>query len=970
MVPAALVPFSAVDEPGAGTEGGGVTGPLVDAPEHDADDPEVRRLLAAVRQRLVGATERLEIGRFVVEDKLGEGGMGVVYRAQDRQLDRAVAVKLLHAGFGGQRLQQEARALARLSHPNVVQVFDVGQFEGRTFVVMELVDGVTLRRWLAQAPRSVAEILSVFADAARGLRAAHRAGIVHRDFKPDNVLVGEDGRVRVVDFGLAHPLAVDPTAEQPSLAETPLTSQLTVTGSIVGTPAYMAPEQADAEAEVDARADQFSLCVALFEALHGRRPYDGRTLWEVLEAAKLPVVVPTKSGVPRRVRRVLARGLSAAPHARFPTLDPVLAALELPARSRGLLFAVALPLVAVAIGAGVWLTRSSDPAAASCPPAQRLLAGTWDAERADALHEGLSGVALPYAADTATRARAAVEAWADDWSAAYDEVCASLRAPTAGTAPDRQLECLQRQLGVVDSTITGLSAADEPQLDRTLGIVTSLPEPGACLQTQLAPVPAEPDRAAKVRDVRDELARARALHRLGDHEAAQARLDDQAQVVETLAFAPLSAELDLRRAALARTRGEWEQAERLHERAFFAARDHDHARAAVEAATELVFVVGSRLGRHDDAQTWSRHAQTQLERIGGDDRMAAVLSSNLGSVRRHEGRLEEALELYRRAVELRRAALGHDDDKVAVFEQNVGTVLFDLGRFDEGFSALEHALGVQSSVYGPDHPQLAQAVNNVGAALYRVGRYDEAAPYLERAAEIRERSLGPTHPLVGRSLSNLGSLAKSRGKLAEAVAYHRRALEVLEASQGSEHPDLAIALGNLASAQQDLGQLDDARSSYERSLAIRIAAFGEQHPKVAFARKALGTLHIARGDHEAAIDELDRALAVARAVYPQPHPDTATILTRRADARLRLHRGAEALRDAEEAMQIRAAVGPDPERLAETRFVLARALAQVDPTDARARTEARAAADAYAALGEGGREHVAEIDAWLAARPP
>src|SRR5690606_1441989 len=241
------------------------------------------------------------IGRYVVLAPLGRGAMGTVLAALDPELDRKVALKVLHeTARGGDRarLQREAQALARLSHPNVMILHDVGTWVdpagGRhVFLAMELVVGHTLSDWLASAPRSVDAIVAVFAQAGRGLAAAHAAGLVHRDFKPHNVLVGSDGRVRVTDFGLARsfgedtrpPITVDTHTGPISLPELALHETLTRTGEWVGTPAYMAPEQLQGGA-ADPRADQFAFCVALYEALHGQRPFAGRTPGEILEAIR------------------------------------------------------------------------------------------------------------------------------------------------------------------------------------------------------------------------------------------------------------------------------------------------------------------------------------------------------------------------------------------------------------------------------------------------------------------------------------------------------------------------------------------------------------------------------------------------------------------------------------------------------------------------------------------------------------
>ena len=260
------------------------------------------------------------VGRYEIERELGRGGMGIVYQARDVTLDRRVALKLLHARSdeGAQaRLLREAQVMAKLAHPNVVPVFELGEWNREVYLVMELVSGVTLEAWLKREKHRTREILEKFIAAGRGLAAAHAAGVVHRDFKPANVLVGGDERVRVTDFGLSRP--------GPAL-ELPATDSAVVTrdGAVVGTLAYMAPEQLDGKV-ADERSDQFAFCVALAEALAGVRPFEGET-WAQLSQRLMSA--PKLAGVPRRFRPVLLRGLAKDPARRFASMTALLNALE------------------------------------------------------------------------------------------------------------------------------------------------------------------------------------------------------------------------------------------------------------------------------------------------------------------------------------------------------------------------------------------------------------------------------------------------------------------------------------------------------------------------------------------------------------------------------------------------------------------------------------------------------------------
>jgi predicted Ser/Thr protein kinase len=279
---------------------------------------------------------QVTIDRYRILSCIGQGGMGIVYAARDERLGRTVALKLLRPelcrpGSGGQAdLAKEAQSLAKLSHPNVVAVFDVGEHDGQLFVAMEYVEGQSLRHWL-ETPRSLLAILNVYVAAGEGLAAAHKAALIHRDFKPDNVLVGTDGRPRILDFGLARGPEQQVSARPPAFADSAeaTATSLSRHGVLLGTPAYMAPEQHLGE-RADARSDQFGFCVALYQALYRALPFptdDLRSLSLAIVAGKLtpPPVVP---GLPDRLRRLVLRGLRVDPDARYPDMDTLLAELR------------------------------------------------------------------------------------------------------------------------------------------------------------------------------------------------------------------------------------------------------------------------------------------------------------------------------------------------------------------------------------------------------------------------------------------------------------------------------------------------------------------------------------------------------------------------------------------------------------------------------------------------------------------
>jgi eukaryotic-like serine/threonine-protein kinase len=415
---------------------------------------------------LAGST----LGRYRVTGTRGAGGMGVVVAAYDPQLDRQVALKLLRPDAttdddaARHRLVREAQLMARVRHPNVVTVHDVVVEGERVFIAMALVDGVTVRDWLEQTPRTEAEIVRVFVEAGRGLAAAHRAGVVHRDFKPDNVLVDGTGQVLVSDFGLAWSRAL-PVPSSPGRVPADLSSSASAP---IGTPAYMAPEQL-AGGAVDAHADQFSFCVALFEALHGRRPFEATTRSELLAVITAGRISEGPRSISRPLADALVRGLSADPSKRFPSMEALLDALVPTTRTsrRWPVVALATALALVA-GTGLWL-RS---ARADCDGFELRLRRAFDADCRAALTTRLTP-------ERATPLITRIEGLSKGLSAAWAENC-SAPTPTQRTV----LTCLTQRAEQLALT-TEVLALPTTEARAAQALVTRLDDERACLAGEL-----------------------------------------------------------------------------------------------------------------------------------------------------------------------------------------------------------------------------------------------------------------------------------------------------------------------------------------------------------------------------------------------------------------------------------------------------------------------------------------------------
>ncbi|MCA9695702.1 MAG: serine/threonine protein kinase, partial [Myxococcales bacterium] len=501
----------------------------------DGIEPTIRRsdlaLDATLRGDLresprVGPRDREEpqqIGRYRVLRRLGAGGMGVVYAAYDTELDRKIAVKLVRpeASEVGReaRLLREARAMARLSHANVIQVYDVGTLGDQVFVAMEFVDGQTLIAWLGARRRRLRAILSVFRQAAAGLSAAHEVGLVHRDFKPENVMVTRDGRVLVLDFGLARQSSGtvkeidegDIPATEPrdvdALDETAISREsmdlaLTRTGALLGTPAYMAPEQHLGRA-ADARSDQFSLCVALWEALYGERPFAGETY------AQLAMAVihgerrePTARRVPRWVREVVERGLAIEPRERWPSMDALRHELAHDTVVRRRRFLGTLAIIGLATTGGVALSRLDAPAA-PCQDSADQIARVWGDTARESVGAVFHHSERPFAAASWRRVVQILDRYAAGWATAHDDACAAthLRHEQSGELLDLRMSCLDRRRADLSALVERLQGADDGMIMHAVEAAANLPPVLGCddITALTARVPPPEDLAVRER---------------------------------------------------------------------------------------------------------------------------------------------------------------------------------------------------------------------------------------------------------------------------------------------------------------------------------------------------------------------------------------------------------------------------------------------------------------------------------------
>jgi len=472
------------------------------------------------------------IGRYLLREQLGRGGMGVVWAADDPHLKRRVAVKLLRPDTGTAaqeaRLLTEARVMARLSHANVVHVYDASVHEGQLFIAMELVEGTTLARWLRAERRPWQEILRAFMSAGRGLAAAHDAGVIHRDFKASNVLLADDGRVMVTDFGLARAAAIAEPTPPASTGSADQAGQAgrsfqTVTGTLLGTPAYMAPEQFPGGTP-DARSDQFAFCVALYEALYRVHPFaDALETGAPSLLGHLPVR-PPEAAVPRRIFAILTRGMAREPADRHPDLGALLGELDgvMPRSRRPLVLAALGAAGVVGLAAVLFASRDEpDPCSRAAQPAAALWDGAARGKVAAAFRAaGMTGDAFDRV-DRAMRERA------DGIRAMRRQACVAseVRHQESALLFDRRMQCLDRRGEEIDAFLSVFAGSPgRPVMTRAIEAAVALPPVAACADREAllaaVPPPEDPALRAQVAAVQRTLDRVDTLHEAGKYEEA------------------------------------------------------------------------------------------------------------------------------------------------------------------------------------------------------------------------------------------------------------------------------------------------------------------------------------------------------------------------------------------------------------------------------------------------------------------
>ncbi|MBX7077816.1 MAG: serine/threonine protein kinase, partial [Nannocystaceae bacterium] len=725
------------------------------------------RFAARVRGGLFDSAPPQDIARYRLERVLGRGGMGEVWVARDEQLGREVAVKLVHPSRSDDeqhltQLAREARALARLAHPNVVAVFDLGHYpapHGRRglFIVMELVDGVPLSAWLAR-PREIAEIVRVFAQAGRGLAAAHGAGLVHRDVKPANIFVGHDGRVRVGDFGLARRASgaaeLGATTLGDAVAHDATHGEPTGSGVVMGTPVYMAPEQ-HLGAAVDASADQYALCVALFEALWGARPFSGN-LHALLEA-KLqgpPQRVPARgrASPSPALEAVVRRGLSPSPSDRWPSMDAFVEAL-LASQRRGvrpLWWIAGVAIAALGLGAS---------ARERCGAA---LSGSVR-EASEALPQALATVRDAVPGPSQAQWVERLQAWPQQFERALGSVCE--RDPQAHSS---RWDCLSRARHGYAAIVHGL--ADEPTL--ASGAVTTmtneLQDPSACVELA-RPSSVPPQLRPQLDDALARMQHAVARRAFRPDEALS-ELREVAATLERIgpseALAWTQHELGMTYDAVSA----WADAGQLYEACYLTAvqvDDDDQAlRCALMSASKA-----AEQGDDEGMRRWLAHTDALLERGPSDPERRALRASAIATAAFVRGAYGEAAAGMREAVALCREA---GCDQLAV-STAIGLASAESlrGDADAALAAWQQAQAIVEAHTGPQSRDARTVRFRLIQARVGLGQVEAALAEFDAMIAALEGEPAPDAVLLARVWAAQGDALQRLGRAGAATSSMR-----------------------------------------------------------------------------------------------------------------------------------------------------------------------------------------------------
>ncbi|MCH9679907.1 MAG: serine/threonine protein kinase [Deltaproteobacteria bacterium] len=801
------------------------------------------------------------LGRYVIKGRLGAGAMGVVYDAVDPQLGRAVAIKLLHPSSSGrtraaERFAREVRAMARLEHPHVVSLFDFGVRDGEAFLVMERVQGQTLSRWLATQP-SRTERLRLMQHAGEGLAAAHRAGLVHRDFKPDNVLVTLEGTAKVTDFGLARAYAAadrSPSSQEPTVVDG-LADGVTGHGAVVGTPSYMSVEQHRAE-ELTPRSDQYSYCVSLCEALLGERPFAARSLDALLQQKQAGPPARLLQQLPRPMARVIERGLSPTPAERFDDMEALLLALRGRHHHRWWWWLGAAVILLAVVVATVGRERST---CGLDPEERRAL---WGEAQRSALHESFGRSSAAHAPGSEQRVSALMAEHARAWTASYEAACG-----LEETRRDPAMACLARHRAGLERRRDSLHALATSELASAVATAESQPDPRGCLAPGAA-MQLEPKVVAVLDEVHRLREAASEARRRGDLPRARALLLQAVTAVDTIEAPSLRAGPLRELGDSLDDIGATDAARQTLLTALYQASAANDSRLAATTATRLAWVEGISMRNTERGHQWTRQAEALMDRFEPSVSMRVGLLMNRATLHQIDDDQRSAqvslTEARRLLVSAPAAAESGERTRRAGqrarLEHNIGVIRHSDGDDAEALEAFGNSVAAIEVSRGLEHPDLVEGLEGMLYAAHQLGEVDTAREVGLRWLAIVEGNRGATHPSVAPALKALAFVEYGANDKVRSRQYLERAIATLE-------PDAPLRLGlevDLAGLVREFGQLDEAHAIAKRvyDRLEHTSGASPDGPRSAALRE-LSLIASRQGQHSHAIRQIERAIIVA-----------------------------------------------------------------------------------------------------------
>lgn len=805
-------------------------------------------------------------GRYSILKLIGRGSMGTVYEAYDPKLDRKIALKTVYAGaqYSQQvlttRLGQEARALAKLSHSNVISVFDVGELNnGQLFIAMELVDGVSLRQWATRRARtSWWSVRDIALAAGRGLVAAHSAHLIHRDFKPDNVLVGRNGDVRVTDFGLVKSIEAPRNRAPDQAATTQVFSSRST--ALNGTPAYMSPEQLRGEPASSA-SDQFSYCVTLFELLTGKRPFLGSTAEQMIGAIERANLGPLATAkAPMAVKAAIRRGLAANPAERFATMSELLSALAAPKPRLMRRLATWAIVALTGLAAGAAIVTWHDLQGSVCAEGQQRAQTVWNVQRQESLATQFLSLGVIGEKQFRT-VSTLVDQWVATWQTRYDSNCdeIKMRRTQPPSTFARRLACYEQRLAEMNGALDVLAGTNLLSLVRSADVILGQPPLETCDKQPEEPNDLQnqsPALIAQVRTLDARLASASSLYdasRFTEAAKVAGQVRDEAQSLPSPRHA-VRALLLLGKISASSSN---ENAITLLREVWSTALIAQDDRAAATAASFLSAVLAEH-GQFKDSEEWLWHAETLIHRLNGDLDLERLVADRAGYVAflRHD--FEMAIQRGRRALELSQQLYGPSSIQAADSEASLGMAYTAVYRFDDAQWRHRHALTVAEPLVGVGNHRISMLRISLAEDLMNLAHPAEAFDVLQPALEPVTATLGEDSRQVAQMREFTAVILAQLGRADEALVLADKALKTFQTKKLVRN--IAYAMTTKAMALMAARRFSDGRAQMREARAFIVTTFGPHDPDIAQTFQAEGDALLQGGFYRDALEAFHQAL--------------------------------------------------------------------------------------------------------------